>query len=548
MRLINVLAATLIGVTVILVQPQNTAALDGGEINNIARQITVKIAGQKPGTGIIVKKEGNRYTVLTNNHVVKNKGKYILITHNGKTYNFNYSDIRKLPDLDLAVVQFISNDNYTVATLGDSNKLTESTPIYNAGWSVNDSRCLKGCYRFYNGIINGISPNPKEGYALIMSNNTLPGMSGGPILNAQGELVGINGQAFPNAISGAVDFDGIPINKYKKSQNIATTSPLQATPIQVADRVISRKPTEIKTQPISSINFTLAKTLPGDFFPVTAIALSPNGKILASGSMNGSIQLWNIATGSKIRTLQGHSDRIESVAFSPDGKTLASGSNDETIKLWNVATGTEIGSLQGSFFSVYSVTFSPDGKTLASGSSDGTIKLWDVSTTKEILTLSGHTAKVSAVAFSPDGKILASGSDDRIIKLWNVATAGEILTFDGHSDRVGSVAFSPDGKILASGSSDKTIKLWNIDTGTEIRTLTGHSNRVGSVAFSPNGKILASGSDDNTVKLWNVATGTQIHTLTGYADTVDSVIFSSDGKTLASASRENNIKVWRVSE
>ncbi|MFM6859902.1 MAG: serine protease, partial [Dolichospermum sp.] len=185
MRLINGLAATVIGVTVILVQPQNTAALDG-QLNNIAKQITVKIDSQNldsqnQGTGIIVNKAGNRYTVLTNHHVVREQGKYILITPDGKKYNFNSSDIKKLPDLDLAVVEFTSNDNYTVATLGDSDKLTESTPIYNAGWSVNDSRCLKGCYRFYNGIINGISPNPQEGYALIMSNNTLPGMSGGPI-------------------------------------------------------------------------------------------------------------------------------------------------------------------------------------------------------------------------------------------------------------------------------------------------------------------------------------------------------------------------------
>ena len=172
MRLINVLAATITGVTivtiiaaVILVKPKNTdvismklknpAVLESEKINNIAKQITVKIEGKKKGTGIIVKKEGNTYTVLTNNHVMQDEGKYTLITPNGKTYNFNSSDIRKLPDLDLAVVQFRSDDNYTVATLGDSNKLIESTAIYNAGWSVNDSLCLKGCYRFYNGIING---------------------------------------------------------------------------------------------------------------------------------------------------------------------------------------------------------------------------------------------------------------------------------------------------------------------------------------------------------------------------------------------------------
>ena len=540
---------------IIVVQAPSAKALEESAINKIAKQITVRIDGKikefdgkSNGSGVIVEKQGNTYTVLTNWHVVQIPGEYTITTFNGDTYQINSTTIKQLGSLDLAIVQFSSNKNYDKATLGNSSQLTETSRVYAAGWAAPDEICLQSCYRFVDGKITTVLRTYKDGYGLTYSNNIAPGMSGGSVLNQDGVLVGINGRASTNPEKGTTSFAVIPINEYKKSQNIATTSPLQPTPIQVTDRVVSRKPTEIKTKPTSSINFTLAKTLPGDFFPVTAIALSPNGKILASGSMNGSIQLWNIATGSKIRTLQGHSDRIESVAFSPDGKTLASGSNDETIKLWNVATGTEIGSVQGSFFSVYSVTFSPNGKTLVSGSSDGTIKLWDVSTTKEILTLLGHTAKVSAVAFSPDGKILASGSDDRIIKLWNVATAGEILTFDGHSDRVGSVAFSPDGRILASGSSDKTIKLWNVGTGTEIRTLTGHSNGVGSVAFSPNGKILASGSDDNTIKLWNVATGTQIHTLTGYADTVDSVIFSSDGKTLASASRESNIKVWRVSE
>ncbi|QYX30792.1 trypsin-like peptidase domain-containing protein [Sphaerospermopsis torques-reginae] len=538
------LTATVMTAVIIVVQTPSATALQQSEINTIAKKITVRIEGNTQefgktyGSGIIIKKQGNQYTVLTNWHVVQVPGNYNLYTNDNQKYAINNK--KKLGELDLAIVEFNSSLNYSPATIGNSRQLTETTPVYAAGFAAPDAICLEACYRFVEGKINSVLDKYKDGYGLIYSNIIAPGMSGGPVLNQDGFLVGINGlgSGFTTPDKDTTSFGVIPIHEYQKFDNVGSQAIQKPT----------EKPTEITTKPTSSINFTLAKTLPGDFFPVTAIALSPNGEILASGSNNGSIQLWNIATGSKIHTLQGHSDRIESIAFSPDGKTLASGSNDETIKLWHIATGTENISFQGSFFSVYSVTFSPNGKILASGSSDGTIKLWDVSTTNEILTLSGHTTKVSAVAFSPDGKILASGSSDNTIKLWNIDTGTEIRTLTGHSNRVNSVAFSLKERILASGSDDNTIKLWNIDTGTEIRTLTGHSNRVGSVAFSPHGRILASGSDDNTIKLWNVATGTQIHSLTGYADTVDSVIFSSDGKTLASASRESNIKVWRVSE
>ncbi|MFM6843584.1 MAG: trypsin-like peptidase domain-containing protein, partial [Dolichospermum sp.] len=254
-------------------------------------------------------------------------------TPDGKKYNFNSSDIKKLPNLDLAIVQFISNDNYTVATLGDSNKLTESTPIYNAGWSVNDTLCLKGCYRFYNGIINGISPNPQEGYALIISNNTLPGMSGGPILNAQGELVGINGLSVSNGNSRAVDFAGIPINEYKKYQNIFIVSQPTPTPQPTTRATFTPKP-NINNTPT---DFTLAQTLRGHSDGVDLVAWSPDGRTLASGSWDKTIKIWDGRTGNLLRTLSGHSYSVSSVAWSPDGRTLASGSWDNTIKIWRVS-------------------------------------------------------------------------------------------------------------------------------------------------------------------------------------------------------------------
>lgn len=184
------------------------------------------------------------------------------------------------------------------------------------------------------------------------------------------------------------------------------------------------------------------------------------------------------------------------------GWILASGSADSTVKLWQVNTGTEIRSFTGHSDSVWSVAFSPDGQLLASGSADSTIKLWQVNTGREIRTFTGHSFFVHSVAFSPNGQLLASGSADRTIKLWQVTTGEEIRTFIGHSEAVCSVAFNPKGQLLASGSWDKTIKIWQISTGTEICTLCGHSNYVRSVAFSPDGQTIVSGSDDDTIKIW----------------------------------------------
>ena len=172
----------------------------------------------------------------------------------------------------------------------------------------------------------------------------------------------------------------------------------------------------------------------------------------------------NIYEGSERNRLQGHSDRITCVSFSPDGQLLASGSFDQTIKLWNLETGEEPRTLKGHSKNVRSVSFSPDGTTLASGSDDQTIKLWNLETGEAIRTLEGHyDPAITYVSFSPDGQILASGSDDQTIKLWNLETGEAICTLQGHTKDIWSVSFNPDGQILASGSSDQTIKLWNLD-------------------------------------------------------------------------------------
>ena len=286
-------------------------------------------------------------------------------------------------------------------------------------------------------------------------------------------------------------------------------------------------------------------TLEGHADLVTSVSFSPDGTTLASGSLDGTVKLWDVATHTNIATLEGHTGWVTSVSFSLDGTTLASGSLDGTVKLWDVAIHTNIATLEGHTNGVTSVSFSLDGTTLASGSLDGTVKLWDVAKRENIVTLEGRSY-VHSVSFSPDGTLLASAGVTTVT-LWDVATHTNIATLEGHEFVVGSVSFSLDGTTLASGSWDNTVKLWDVATRTNIATLEGHTADVNSVAFSPDGKILASGSQDNTVKLWDAATRTNIATLQGRRY-VNSVVFSPDGTLLASGSNDNTVKLWDVSE
>lgn len=294
-------------------------------------------------------------------------------------------------------------------------------------------------------------------------------------------------------------------------------------------------------------------TLTGHSGEVNAVAISPDGQKITSGSDDQSIKIWNLNTGQALRTLKGHSSWVYSVAISPDGQSLVSGSKDQTIKVWNLNTGEELRTFKAHTGYVNSVAISRDGQKIASGSYDKTIKVWNLKT-GQVSTLTGHSREVLSVAISPDGQKIASGSADRTIKVWNLNTGKELHTLTGHSGDVNSIAISPEGQELASVSDDKTIKVWNLNTGRQIRTLTGHSADVNSVAYSPrtptanspDNQKIATGSDDKTIKLWNLITGEELATLRGHSAPVWSVAFSPNGQTLVSGSADKTIKIWRV--
>src|ERR1700733_14885775 len=236
---------------------------------------------------------------------------------------------------------------------------------------------------------------------------------------------------------------------------------------------------------------------------VSALCLLNDGR-LASASEGDTTWLWDVATGTKTTRVVGHARSVSALCLLKDGR-LALGTYDNTIRLWDVATGGMTARILRHADPVIALCQLKDGR-LASCSYK-TIRLWDVATGAETARLEGHTGVVNALCMPSDGR-LASGSDDGTIRLWDVATGAEAACLKGHYHRVSALCPLADGR-LASGSADETIRLWDIASLAETARLNGHTRRISALCLLPDGR-LASGSDDQTIRLWNVATGFEI--------------------------------------
>lgn len=322
------------------------------------------------------------------------------------------------------------------------------------------------------------------------------------------------------------------VGAYRLTSSISPPSP-PATPPPVQS-----------TSPANA-HLALVRTLAGHTDAVWSVALSQDGQLLASGSQDGTIKVWNPTTGELFGTIQAEAGPVLSVNITADRRTLVAGSGDGTIKVWDLTNGELRYTLTGHRSSVWSVALSDDGKTLVSGSDDNNINVWNLETGELVRTLTGHSRTVYSVALSPYGKTIMSASADRTIRVWDIETGQLLRTLEGHGSTVRSLAMSPDGQTLASGSWDRTIKIWNIQSGELLKTFEGHRDRVVSVAFSADGATLASASIDGTVKVWDAQTGTTLQTLSDHTDWVLSVASSTQTQTLVSGSRDKTIKVWQ---
>jgi WD40 repeat protein/energy-coupling factor transporter ATP-binding protein EcfA2 len=320
------------------------------------------------------------------------------------------------------------------------------------------------------------------------------------------------------------------------------------------------------------VNTRFSRVLDGHTGPVLGVAFAPDGRTLATASVDHTALLWDVTDPARPRRLggplTGHTDAVWSVAFAADGHTLATASDDRTVLLWDVTDPTRtrrVGDpLTGHTDVVRGVAFAPDGHTLATASADRTVLLWDVTDPGRPRRvgdpLTGHTDAVRLVAFAPDGHTLATASTDRTVLLWDVTDptrprrVGDPLT--GHTDAVRGVAFAPGGHTLATASDDRTVLLWDVTDPTRPRRLggplIGHTDPVYGVAFAADGHTLATASLDRTVLLWDVTDPTRPRRLggplTGHTGIVTAVAFAPDGHILATASLDRTALLWDVTD
>lgn len=569
------LPAAIVGTAAIVVMyAQPLLAQNAERVGAIARQVTVRIdaGGQQAGSGAIIAAEGGTYYVLTAKHVVLGDRDYEIVTPDSKTYPFDAASAIWLPDVDLAIVAFTSSTRYTPVQLGNSDRLQLGTAIYVAGWPK-----LSGMpsLQFTPGQISG-RERQSEGYELGYTNTTSEGMSGGPVLDENGYLVGIHGQAEGQEITNEQGQNlrvkpgfnwGIPFSAF-----------IEKAPLAYAEAGREKLRNRDYAGAIADFNQGLT------FNANSAEAYAGRGYAYYAQ------QKYREAIDDASKAIQFNSQLA--VAYLLRGAAYARQGNhrqalndfDRTIQLKSdfaeaygqrALSRAELGDYRNANLdAAEAIRLAPDNPIAYIRRAQVRDLVGEIDAAREDLdyanTLSPPTQNGYQVALNEDTDVVRQGNPtataptprptltprpvpeptpETVSPSPSSPTAvalQEAASFQAPSE-VLAVAVSPDGQTIAVGDKEGTIQLWNRSNNTLIRTLTGHEAAVRALAFSPDGALLGSGSEDNTARMWEVRTGRLRYTWSEYEKPIYAVTFSQTGSTLIAGDGDGRIDLWSVS-
>jgi WD40 repeat protein len=288
-------------------------------------------------------------------------------------------------------------------------------------------------------------------------------------------------------------------------------------------------------------------TLSGHTGAVGIARFDSEGSRVLTAGQDGTVHLWDVASGKRLATLSGHTDGVREARFSPDGTHVITASRDGTVRTWDAATGRPLLILawprEGARFAM----FSPDSTRAITAGSDGTVRIRDAATGRLLVTLSGHREAVREARFNPGGTRIVTASQDGTARLWSAATGRLLATLSGHGDEVRGATFSPDGTRIVTSSLDGTARLWSADSGAHLVTFVGHTGPVVEAAFRPDGARVVTASGDGTARIWDAATGQLLSTLSGHGAEVRSATFSPDGTYILTSSLDGTARLWSAS-
>ncbi len=294
---------------------------------------------------------------------------------------------------------------------------------------------------------------------------------------------------------------------------------------------------------------TLIKTFYGHLSIVNIVVFHPNGQLLASGSQDGAIRLWDITTDIPLRTLDGHVEGVLSLAFHPKGRLLISGGGyDKTCRIWDMQQGViSTRAYIGNTKAIGLLTLHPRNRNLIlAGSGDTASQLWDVRRGMLLRTLEGTLGEHLGISYNHEGQLWALTKDKNIVLLTDDYNSYRKKLTVTPTQEFRSIAFSVTDEYMALGTQDNTIEIWECENNTRKRILNGHTATIDCIVFHPNNQLLASGSWDNSVRLWTIKDGLCLKILTAHTSGIECIIFSPNGQFLASAGHDTNVRLWDV--